>query len=85
MAARLSLSQDQMRFISANVPREPRANVRVRLALGAEVPRDVELLAFPREVVSQLPDLEGYRYIVAENDIVVVDPRERGVVLVITD
>ena len=63
---RLSLSQDQMRFISANVPREPRTNVRVRLALGAEVPRDVELLAFPPEVVSQLPELAGYRYIVAD-------------------
>jgi hypothetical protein len=62
----LSLSQDQMRFISANVPREPRSNVRVRLALGAEVPPDVELLAFPGQVVSQLADLEGYRYIIAE-------------------
>jgi len=82
---RLSLSQEQMRVIAASVPREPRANVRIRLALGAEVPRDVELLAFPGEVVSQMPELEGYRYIVAENDIVVVDPRERGVVLVITD
>jgi len=81
----LALSQDQMRFISANLPREPRANVRVRLALGAEVPHDVELLAFPREIVSQLPDLDGYRYIVAENDIVVVGPHDRGVVLVITD
>jgi uncharacterized protein DUF1236 len=82
---RLSLSPDQMRFISANVPREPNSNVRVRLALGAEVPPDVELLAFPDEVASRLPDLEGYRYIVAENDVVVVDPRDRGVVLVITD
>ena len=45
---RLSLSQEQMRFIAASVPREPRADVRVRLALGAEVPRNVELLAFPR-------------------------------------
>jgi hypothetical protein len=82
---RLSLSQEQMRFIASSVPREPRADVRVRLALGAEVPRDVELLAFPRDVVSQVPELGGYRYIVAENDIVIVDPRERGVVLVITD
>jgi hypothetical protein len=67
------------------VPREPRANVRVRLALGAEVPRNVELLAFPNLVVAQLPELEGYRYIVAENDIVIVEPRERGVALVITE
>jgi hypothetical protein len=81
----LSLSQAQMRFIYAGVPKEPRENVRVRLALGAEVPRDVELLAFPSEIISAMPDLEGYRYVVAENDIVVVDPRDRGVVLVITD
>lgn len=82
---RLSLSQEQMRFVAGNLPREPRADVRVRLALGAEVPRDVELLTFPREVLSQVPELDGYRYIVAENDIVVVEPRDRGVVLVITD
>jgi len=82
---RLSLSQEQMRYVAVTVPREPRADVRIRLALGAEVPRNVELLMFPGEVVSQLPDLGGYRYIVAENDIVVVDPQDRGVVLVITD
>ena len=82
---KLTLSQDQMRFVAGNVQRDRPANVRVRLALGAEVPRDVELLTFPGEVVSQIPDLDGYRYLVAENDIVVVDPRERGVVLVITD
>ena len=81
----LSLSQEQMRFISANVPREPRANVRVRLALGAEVPRDVELLAFPSEVISRVPEVDRYRYIVADNDIVIVDPNERGVALVISD
>jgi len=81
----LSLSATQMHFIFAGVPKEPRANVRVRLALGAEVPRDVELLAFPSEVVSAIADLEGYRYVVAENDVVVVDPRDRSVVLVITD
>ena len=45
----------------------------------------MELLAFPNEVMSQVPELEGYRYVVAEKDIVIVDPKERGVVLVISD
>jgi hypothetical protein len=81
----LGLSQEQMRFIAGNVAREPQANVHLRLALGAEVRPDVELLVFPREVVSRLPELEGYRYVVTENDIAVVDPRDRGVVLVITE
>ena len=56
---RLSLSQEQMRFIAASVPREPRADVRVRLALGAEVPRSVELLAFPGEVVVRAAGARG--------------------------
>ena len=40
---------------------------------------------FPREVVSRLPELEDYRYVVTENDIAVVDPRDRSMVLVITE
>ena len=32
------------------------------------MPADVELLAFPHEIVSQLPDLEGHRYVIAENE-----------------
>jgi len=81
----LSLSQEQMRFISANVPREPRTDIRVRLALGAEVPREVELLSFPRAVTSHVPEIEAFRYVVAENDLVIVDPHDRAVTLVITE
>ena len=45
----LTLSAEQMRFVFSSVPRDRTADVRVRLALGAEVPRSVELLAFPEE------------------------------------
>jgi uncharacterized DUF497 family protein len=81
----LTLSNDQMRFIYSALPKEPRANVHVRLALGAEVPRDVELLPFPRDVVSRIPDLDGYGYVIADRDVVIVDTRERGVALVINE
>jgi len=83
--ARLTLSREQMRFVSEHVSRERRANVHTRLALGVEVPRDVELLAFPRDVMTEIPELEGYRYIVAENDVVIVDPSNRDVALVISE
>jgi hypothetical protein len=83
--ARLTLSQEQMRFVAGHVSREQRANVRVRLALGAEVPREVELLDFPRDVTAEVPKLDGYRYIVSENDVVIVDPNSRDVALVISD
>lgn len=81
----LSLSSDQMRFIFTSVPKERRANVRVRLALGAEVPRDLELLDFPGLVTERIPEVRRYRYIVTDNDVVVVDPSDNAVVLVINE
>jgi hypothetical protein len=81
----LTLSQEDMRFIYRTVPKGRMANVRVRLALGAEVPRDVELVEFPAEVVERVPDVRRYRYIVTENDVVLVDPDDHQVALVINE
>jgi Protein of unknown function (DUF1236) len=85
--AQLTLSAEQMRFIFANVPKDGTTNVRVRLALGVEVPRDVELLAFPADVLRRLPEMGRYRYIVAgsDSDVVIVDPSDNAVVLVINE
>jgi hypothetical protein len=83
--AQLTLTPEQMRFVYANVPKDRTAELRVRLALGAEVPREVELETFPAEVLNRVPELDRFRFVVAERDVVVVDPNERAVVLVITD
>ena len=80
----LALSAEQMRFVYASVPKDSaRTDVRVRLALGAEIPRGVELFAFPDDVLAELPQLEPYRYLVVESDVVIVDPADRAVVLLI--
>ena len=81
----LTLSAEDMRFIYRTAPKSRTANVRVRLGLGAEVPRDVELIEFPAEVVERVPDVRRYRYIVTENDIVLVDPDDHAVALVINE
>jgi hypothetical protein len=81
----LALSTEQTRFIFTSVPKDGAANVRVRLALGAEVPRDVELRAFPADVVGRVPEMGHYRYIVAGSDVVIVDPNDNAVVLVINE
>ena len=81
----LTLSADDMRFIYRTAPKNRTANVRVRLGLGAEVPRDVELIEFPAEVMGRVPDVRRYRYIVTENDIVLVDPDDHAVALVINE
>ena len=81
----LVLSSDQMRFVYRSLEREPRAGIRARLALGAEVPRDVELVVFPDNVVQRVPDLDRYRYVMSDDGVLVVDPATHEIVLVIDE
>ncbi|MET0653176.1 MAG: hypothetical protein ABWY63_11735 [Hyphomicrobiaceae bacterium] len=81
----LALSAEDMAFIYASVPKDRRVEVRVRLALGAEVPVSVDLERFPGGVIDRVPQLESYSYIVVEDDVVIVDLRDRAVALVITE
>jgi Protein of unknown function (DUF1236) len=85
MAGGLSLSPDQMRFIYARVPKDTSVDIRVRLGLGAEVPPDVELIAFPPEVLARIPEVDGYRYVVANRDVAIVDPKDNSIALVISE
>ena len=61
----------------------PRANINIGLALGAEVPQSVELIEFPANVISEISDLREYRYVVVEDNVVVVNPRNRVIVLLV--
>jgi hypothetical protein len=83
--AQLALSAEEMAFIYASVPKDRSVDVRVRLALGAEIPSRVDLEVFPDGVIDRVPQIESYRYIVVEDDVVIVDPRDRAVALVITE
>ena len=82
----LALSREQMRFILANVPKDrARTGLRIRLALGAEIPRSVELFRFPEAVLARVPQVAPFRYIVVGDDVVIVDPRDYEIALVITE
>jgi hypothetical protein len=83
--AGLSLSPDQMRFIYARVPKGRSVDVRVRLGLGAGIPPDVELQPFPPEVLARVPEVEGYRYVVANGEVAIVDPKDNSIALVINE
>jgi hypothetical protein len=85
VAGSLSLSPDQMRFIYARVPKDRSVDIRVRLGLGAEVPPEVDLLAFPPEVLARIPEVEGYRYVVTNRDVAIVDPKDNSIALVISE
>jgi hypothetical protein len=55
----------------------------LRLGLGAEIPRDVELYEFAPLVLDQIPKLRTYRFVVSRDELVIVVPRDRSVALVL--
>ena len=82
--AGLSLSSAQVALVRDSIPRDfPATSLRLRLALGAEVPRDVELYEFPVIVIDRVRELREFRFVLVEDQIVIVDPRERSIALVI--
>ena len=80
----LELSQDQRQSVLRHTRRDTeRADIRIGLALGAEVPWGVTLLQFRPELIFEIPQLEHYRYIFVEDNVVIVNPSNRVIVLVI--
>jgi len=81
----LSLSADERRLVLASVDRRHIADIDVRLALGAEIPRSVELERFPDRVIERIPKLHSYRYVVTQDQVIILDPSDRQVALLISD
>jgi hypothetical protein len=82
--AELQLSPAERAIVLDSIsPDFPSARVRLRLALGAEIPRSVELHSFPDSVLDRIRRLADFRFIVVEGDVVIVDPRDRGIALVV--
>jgi len=68
-----------------NTPKDrARTDLRLRLALGAEIPRNVESLPFPEDVLARIPQLKRFRYVVVDTDIVVVNPADYSIALIIS-
>ena len=82
--ARLALTEREIALILESIPPDfPDAGVRLRLALGATIPRDAELYIFPVVVLDRVPVLRDYRFLVTGDQIVIVEPGDRSIELVI--
>jgi len=55
----------------------------VDLRLGARVPQAVELSELPTAVIEEVPTVRRYRYMVVNNEVVLVDPATSEVVEII--
>ncbi len=76
------LSPEQRSVIYRTVTRERRVTPgpEIQVRVGARLPREVELSAFPDETYVDVPVMKRYKYVYVANRLVVVDPETSEVV-----
>jgi len=80
----VELTPAQRTTIYRTVTRERRVVPEgVDVRLGARVPQAVELYEIPAPVVTEIPSVRRYRYMVVNNEVVLVDPATSEVVEII--
>ena len=82
--AGLHLSAREMDIVRQGIPADfPDAGIHLRMALGAELPGNTQLHEFAPFVLDRVPKLRGYEFLVGGDQIVIVQPRDRSIALVI--
>jgi hypothetical protein len=86
--ARVQLSEQQRTTIRERITthrggRDRVTNVNFDIRVGARVPRTLTLYELPPDVISIVPEYRGYRYVVVEDEIVIVNPRTYAIVAVV--
>lgn len=83
---RITLTSDDRVFIRKHVDLGARVRLGIgSISIGMDLPDTVELRPLPDVVVERYPDLRDHRYFVYEEEVVIVEPQSREVVLVIED
>ena len=84
--ARLVLTEEEKAIILREVGMDGGSTMGLgALREGAHVPRSVQVRDFPDSVVQQVPKVQEYKYVAAENRVAVVDPQGSKVELLIED
>jgi hypothetical protein len=82
--AQLVLTDHERAMVLDSIaPDFPVARLRLRLALGAEIPDNIELYEFPPIVLDDVGKLRNFRFVVTHDQVVIVDPHDRGIALVL--
>ncbi len=84
--SRITLASDDRVFVRRHVDLGARVRLGIGgISIGMNLPDSVELRPLPTVIVERYPDLRDHRYFVYEQDVVIVEPQSREVVLVIED
>ena len=62
---------------------EPVTNVNFTISVGVSVPESVHVRPLPDEIVTIVPEYRGYDYVVVEEEIIIIEPRTRKIVVTI--
>ena len=82
--SQLNLTSAQKQTISKELADETAANASFSATVGAKVPESVALKPVPMTVANEIPSIKSYSYAkLQDNDIVLVDPKNRTVAAVI--
>ena len=85
-SGRITLAADDRVFVRRHVDLGARVRLGIgSISIGMNLPDTVELRPLPTVIVERYPDLRDHRYFVYDDDVVIVEPQSREVVLVIED
>lgn len=87
-AERVQLSEQQRTSVRETIMRErPQkvTNVNFSLSIGTRVPRSTRLHVLPATVISVVPEYRSYRYILVEDEIVIVDPDSYAIIAIVDE
>jgi len=79
----VTIAPEKRTVIKQRFTGAPVTTVKEKVTVGATIPADVELMAVPDTVVTEIPTVKSYRYFRYNDDVVLVDPSSRRVVQII--
>ncbi|MEZ5843909.1 MAG: DUF1236 domain-containing protein [Hyphomicrobiaceae bacterium] len=82
-SAGLSLSSGQRGIVLGAIDWDRKVGADIAFAVGEDIPDRIELIRFPEPVLDRVPKLRGYRYVVHERRVAIVNPDHRDVLLVL--
>ncbi|MEZ0168057.1 DUF1236 domain-containing protein [Microvirga sp. TS319] len=82
----IQLSPDKQTMILDQVrtsPDLPQADLKEPLRIGMVIPPEVELLELPQDAATAVPTVTSYNYVIAGDQIAIVEPESRRVIQLI--
>ena len=61
----------------------PLSRAQISVSVGAAIPRSVRVYTVPSDIVAVYPQFRGHRFVVVDDEIVIVEPRSYRVVTVL--